>query len=322
MEITKNINILFSSIGRRVELVQLAKRALNDSGYNGKIVGIDIDKKAPALYFCDESYIVPECDSDEFIENIIQISNENNISIIIPTIDTELPFLSRNKDYIESKTKAILMISDKKVIETFYDKRMTSKFFKEFGIITPQIYNEIDDIDNFPVITKPVTGSASAGIIKASKKSELFFIKDKSDYIIQEYINGDEITIDVLYDFKGNIISIGMRKRIRIRGGEVQIGETVFNNDILENIKIISKHLRFRGGVTFQVFVNEKNIFFIECNPRFGGGLPFTIIAGADFIKYLIMLLVDEKPSVILGEDYKQGLIFSRYDQSIVIEND
>ncbi len=322
METTKNVNILFSSIGRRVELVQLAKKALIDSKNKGKIIGIDIDKNAPALYFCDESYIVPECDNDEFIENIIQICNENEVSLIIPTIDTELPFLSRNKDYIESKTNAILMISDKRVIETFYDKRMTNKFFKEIGIITPKIYNKIEEINDFPVIAKPITGSASTGIIKVMNKPELVFIKDRKDYIIQECINGDEITIDVLYDFKGNIISIGMRKRIRIRGGEVQIGETLFNNDILENIKIISKHLDFKGGVTFQAFTNDKGVFFIECNPRFGGGLPFTIIAGANFIKYLIMLLDNKNPSIILGKDYKQGLIFSRYDQSIVIDDD
>ena len=91
---------------------------------------------------------------------------------------------------------------------------------------------------------------------------------------------------------------------------------------ILENIKVISKHLDFKGGVTFQAFMNDKGIFFIECNPRFGGGLPFTIIAGANFIKYLIMLLDNRNPSIILGKDYKQGLIFSRYDQSIVIEDD
>ena len=59
------MKILFTSVGRRVELMQAFRKAADELKSSGElkddltIIGADITDTAPALYFCDETRIVP-----------------------------------------------------------------------------------------------------------------------------------------------------------------------------------------------------------------------------------------------------------------------
>ena len=51
------VNVLFTSIGRRVELIKAWKIAYADLGINGQIIGTDIDRLAAASNFVDSFHI-------------------------------------------------------------------------------------------------------------------------------------------------------------------------------------------------------------------------------------------------------------------------
>lgn len=53
------VNVLFTSVGRRMELLRAFKRAYANLGLSGHIVAVDIDPLAPALQEADRPYIVP-----------------------------------------------------------------------------------------------------------------------------------------------------------------------------------------------------------------------------------------------------------------------
>ncbi|MCD6155504.1 MAG: hypothetical protein J7J32_00410 [Candidatus Atribacteria bacterium] len=53
------INILVTSAGRRVELVQQFIKAKESKNISGKIVCADMSALAPALYFADKAYTIP-----------------------------------------------------------------------------------------------------------------------------------------------------------------------------------------------------------------------------------------------------------------------
>ena len=61
------VNILFTSIGRRVELINHWKKAYADLGLNGQIFGTDIDPLAAASNFVDSFHIVPPSRHKDFI---------------------------------------------------------------------------------------------------------------------------------------------------------------------------------------------------------------------------------------------------------------
>jgi len=73
LHVNSMINILFTSVGRRVELIQQWQLALKENKIVGGIIGTDIDALAPALQYVSERFIVPKTKSDKFITRIIEI---------------------------------------------------------------------------------------------------------------------------------------------------------------------------------------------------------------------------------------------------------
>ena len=63
-----------------------------------------------------------------------------------------------------------------------------------------------------------------------------FELAQDKNYIFQEYKQGDEYTVDVFIDKKGNVISIVPRLRIEVRAGEVNKAKTIKDKDIIDAI--------------------------------------------------------------------------------------
>jgi carbamoyl-phosphate synthase large subunit len=71
-----SVNVLFTSAGRRVELLRAFKRAYADLGLSGNIVAVDIDPLASALQEADRSYIVPRISDPAYIPTLIGICRQ------------------------------------------------------------------------------------------------------------------------------------------------------------------------------------------------------------------------------------------------------
>lgn len=318
------INILILSAGRRVELVKCFKEAAKIKRIESNIVTADISKTAPATYFGDKNYTIPKIGDDGYIEAVINICNKENIMLVIPTIDTELKILSENKKLIEKETNAKILISDKKVIDICINKKNTNKFFEENGFGIPkEIKNS--DIENrnykFPLFIKPIDGSSSINAFKVNNEKQLLFFKDYIDNpIIQEFIEGTEYTIDAFIDFDGNPITIVPRERIATRAGEISKGKIVKDRELINEVKKVIEVLKPIGHITFQCMKAKDGIKFIEINPRFGGGAPMSIKAGANSPLNLYRLLLNEK--LTYNEDFNENILALRFDDSIFLNND
>ena len=137
--------------------------------------------------------------------------------------------------------------------------------------------------------------------------------------IIQERIEGNEYTVDVCMDFEGNVISIVPRIRIATRSGEISKGKIDKNNHVIEDVKRLMQTLKPIGHITVQCFLTKDNVIkYIEINPRFGGGAPMSFYAGANSPEFLLRMLNGEELSYYEG--FQDGLVFSRFDDSILID--
>ena len=75
------------------------------------------------------------------------------------------------------------------------------------------------------------------------------------------------------------------------------------------------------GVITLQLLLtNNKQIKFVEINPRFGGGAPLSIKAGANFPKWILQELSGKKPNIRF-DSFKDNLIMLRYDSEVWLEN-
>ncbi|HHV94901.1 MAG TPA: ATP-grasp domain-containing protein [Clostridiaceae bacterium] len=316
------LNVLILSAGRRVELIQCFQKAAQKLNIRSKIVAADCSDTAPALYFADKKYKVPRIFDPNYISSIIDICVIENISLVVPTIDTDLLLLSKNKKNIEEKTNAKVLISDEKVIEICRDKIKTHKFLEENNFGVPKMYTEkeleSDDV-KYPLFIKPKSGSSSINAFKVNNKDELdFYRRMIKEPIVQEFVEGEEYTVDVFVDFEGNVITVVPRLRIATRGGEISKGKIIKDREIIDDVIRLIKTLKPIGHVTVQLMKTKEGIKYIEINPRFGGGAPMSIQSGADSCENIYRILMGQELSY--NENYRENIIFLRFDSSICID--
>lgn len=320
----KEINVLILSAGRRVELIQCFKRASNELSIQSNIIAVDSSSLSPALYIADRFYIIPKIDDISYLSKLIEICKYEKISIIIPTIDPELPFLAINKDLIEMKTGSKVLISSREVIETFGSKLQAYNYFVKNNIPTTNNISLVD-INNgtvsFPLFIKPNRGSSSLNAYKINNINELeLYTKIIPDFILQEFIEGEEYTVDAFLDFQSNIISVVPRLRISTRSGEILKGKTIRDESIIDFVKKILIKIKPIGQITIQLFKTQTCMKIIEINPRFGGGAPMSIFAGANSPKFIYQLIMGDK--INYTNDFRDNMTFLRYDQTLVLNNE
>lgn len=315
------MNVLLTSVGRRVKVVQFFKENLEEEDF---LFCADLDPTAPALYFADKPLLLEPAGSEKYIRNLIKICKEYEIDLVIPFIDPELEILAAHKNEMIAKCKTLVLISDPEIVKIGSDKLLTWKFFKSNGIPTPNTWTKRDFMvvpnSEFPVILKPRFGSASKGIKICNTKDEVEFYtkKEEEDFIIQEIISGSEITLDVLCDTKSCCLSVVPRKRLKVRAGEVERGMTIESQELIYlSIKIVEL-LKPVGPINIQCFLTEKGPVFTEINPRFGGGYPLSYYAGANFPKMILDFVSGKQIEPIVGI-YERNLLMLRYDDAVVI---
>ena len=317
------MKILFTGIGRRIELVQAFRQAALNLNIELKIFGADMAGTAPALAFCDFTRKICGMKEPQYIDELLDICKTDNIDIVIPTIDTDLLVLAHSKDKFE-KIGTKVLISSPDMIAICRDKNYTADFFISCGVRAPKTYNDYKKYpDIYPCFIKPKDGSSSINAFKVNDYEELGVYAEKiKDYVIQPFISGKEYTVDIFCDFDGNPIYITPRERIAVRAGEVLKTQIFMDETLIQESKKIIEKFRPCGPMTVQVIRqnNTNEDYFIEINPRYGGGAPLSMKAGARSAEAMLRLLNGEHLTYKTNAA-SDGAIYSRFDQSVCISS-
>lgn len=319
----KKISILFTSVGRRVELVQAFSSAAKKIGVELCLCGADLSEVAPALYFCNKKIVSPRISDPGYIDFLLSVCEEYKVDMLIPTIDTDLLLLSQNRTRFEAIGTKVL-IADEDKVAVCRNKKLTADYFSKCGLKSPKPVDDYREYSGgFPAFIKPKDGSSSIDAYKINSENELeSFSRKVKDYIIQPFISGREYTIDIFCDYRGNPVFITPRERLATRSGEVLKTKIVKDSTMIAEAKAIIADFKPRGPITVQLIREETTgtDYFIEINPRFGGGAPLSIKAGADSAEAAIRLALDEE---LCYHDTAaaDGSVFSRYDQCVCISH-
>lgn len=312
------IKILFTGVGRRIELLQAFRNAALVLDKEIKIYGADMAGTAPALAYCDYSRRVVAMKDEGYIDNLLEICQEDEIDLLIPTIDTDLLVLAENKERFEAiGTRVMISAPDK--IQICRDKNNTSQFFVDRGLHAPMPVNDWKVYKaGYPAFIKPKDGSSSINAFKVENEEELrTYAAQIEDYIVQPFVSGHEYTIDIFCDWDGEPISIVPRERLQVRAGEVLKTRIDLDQTMIEESKALCSAFKPCGPMTVQLIRDDAGVdWFIEINPRFGGGAPLSMKAGARSAEAILKLLDGEDVG-----DYEiaDGAIYSRFDQSVCI---
>ncbi len=312
-------NILITSAGRRVSLVRNFQDTLKQFNKDGKVFTTDMNPNLSSACQISDGFLkVPRVNDESYLGILKDFCITNKISIVIPTIDTELSILAKvKKEFLDNGI--FIAISSKDICDTFYLKDKTEQFFIDNNTDTPKNINDIKTC-NYPVFAKLNNSSCSIGAqMVYSYEVACELVKKDKNYIFQEFIKGDEYTVDTFIEKNNNVISIVPRQRLEVRAGEVSKAKAVKDKSIIEAIKNLSKKLNGAYGcITIQLFKTDDNrIVFIEINPRFGGGYPLSALSGANFAEYLIKDYLDM--NLEYNENWIDGNIMLRYDAEVII---
>lgn len=314
----KTFRILFTGVGRRVELMQAFRQAANRLNVILKLYGADMAGTAPALAFCDFTRKVCGMRDADYIPQLLRICEADHIDLLIPTIDTDLLVLSQNAEkFDEIGTK--VLISKPEKIAICRDKNYTADFFEFCGLKAPRTVNDYQRYNGpYPCFIKPKDGSSSINAFKVENESELkVYAEQIGDYIVQPFIEGTEYTVDIFCDYEGNPLFITPRIRVAVRAGEVLKTEIAMDEKIIEECRKLIAGFQPCGPMTVQLIRQNKtdDDYYIEINPRFGGGAPLSMKAGARSAEAILKLLFGEK--VDYSDVIDDGAVYSRFDQSV-----
>ena len=317
----KELRILFTGVGRRIELIQAFRQAALHLGINLKLYGADMAGTAPALTYCDFTRKVCGMGEPEYIRQLLEICKEDHIDLLIPTIDTDLLILSKNVQEFEKEGTKVLVSKPEK-IAVCRDKNYTADFFESCGLKAPRTFNNYKKYSGeYPCFIKPKDGSSSINAFKVNDLGELEVYAEKiGDYIVQPYIEGKEYTIDIFCDFDGNPIYITPRERVAVRAGEVLKTKICMDDRMIQESRKLIEKFRPCGPMAVQLIrqdVTEED-YFIEINPRFGGGSPLSMKSGARSAEAILKMLSGER--IEYEEPQWNGAVYSRFDQSVCID--
>lgn len=298
------MNILLTSAGRRSYLVKYFQEAWKGKGL---VHASNLIKDATSLFYADKYLITPHIHDEKYIPFLLDYCKKHEISVIITLFDIDLPVLAENRQKFEDENITIL-VSDLDVISICNDKWKTNKFISDLGLGFAKteltIANCVDKLQTkemaFPLIMKPRWGMGSIGIYTAYTFDDMMALKKiiqeqiritylryeslqtpEEMIMYQEFIEGQEYGLDIINDLDGNYLTTLVKKKLAMRSGETDAATTL-NHPELEAIgEKIGTALKHVGILDVDVMEKDGDFYVIEMNARFGGGYPFSHLAGA-----------------------------------------
>ena len=301
------------------------RRALSELGLTGRLLAADLAPISAACRLADVALGVPRADSEEYIPALLRIVADHQVGLLVPVTDLDLLDLARHRERF-AELGCTVMIASEATIRVCRDKSATAELIRRAGL--PEIHTttlaEFRDRPFYPCFVKPVSGSASIGAARIEGAGELdvHVAKFGPELIVQECAAGQELTIDVYRDRRGVVRSVVPRLRLAVRSGEVEKGVTVADP------AVIDATLKLAGvlGDLWGVFCcqcrrdgDDAPPQFFEINPRFGGGAPLSIAAGANLPLYLLQEVLGRDVTAEVGQ-FTANLVMLRYDQSAFVQ--
>jgi carbamoyl-phosphate synthase large subunit len=316
-------SVLVSSAGRRVQLVRYFQRALADLGIRGKLITTDMNPDwSAASRLSDAAFKAPKVSSPEYASFLTALVKREGVRLIIPTNDLELLVLCGLRDELQS-LGCTAVVSDIDLVRISRDKRKSNEWFRTIGCEPPRALDK--NALTYPCFVKPFDGSMSMGArALLSPASVSADVMTDARLMFLEYLapsQFDEYTIDAYYDRGGVLRCFVPRKRLEVRSGEISKGIALRGKTYDYLAPRLARVTGARGCLTFQFFASKAEDRWVasELNARFGGGIPLTYGAGANYPEWLLR-------EYILGdrvEDFdgwKDRTAMVRYDDDVIFE--
>ncbi len=318
------ITMMLTSAGRRVELLQAFRQSAAAMGVRLRIIACDAEPAmSAACHVADVAFAVPPADRDDYVAAVLDIAVRERVRLVVPTIDPELLPLARASAAFAGQGIHV-SVSDEALIAIARDKQHTAEFLRSAGIRSPR--SALLDVARAdpaawpgPLFLKPVHGSAGRGVRPIASLAAMDGVAQDELMLVQALLEGPEYTVNCYFDLDGKLCSVVPHRRLKVRAGEVEKGQTCRHMGLLAMARQLAGVLPGpRGALCFQAIIGadgEPSMF--EINARFGGGYPLAHRAGAPFARWLLEDVLG-RPSTA-SDNWTEGLTMLRHDVSVFV---
>lgn len=283
------INILVFPCGSEIGLD--IYHALKYSRFFHLIGGSSVDDHGKFVF---DDYIgnIPSIYDYNFISEIKKIVKEREIKLIYPSMDSVIAELMKHENDLGCK----IVSSPLETTLISLSKELTYKTLDE-TVRIPKEYSLNDKDIPFPVFVKPIVGYGSRGTKLISNYDELLlYLSGKEDqYLILEYLPGNEYTVDCFTDRHGQLRYSAARRRNRIKNGiSVNTSFVKDQRPFLDISSKINETLKFRGAWFYQVKEDSfGNLCLMEIASRIGGSSLLTSSIGVNLALLSVFDILD-----------------------------
>ncbi|GEM_PF-67185 len=245
-------------------------RSLSCSRHIELFGATSLERDAGCFLFRNYFTGLPFVNEEAFLPQFCKLLEELEIDYVFPAHDTAGLFLIEHQRELPCK----VLMSPAKTCRICRDKQKTYDHFK--GVIpVPGVFHRENEVQQFPVFLKPRVGEGSKGVFLVKTKRELSgILENKKDLLILEYLPGKEYTVDCFTDYRGNLIFVGARERIRVSHGISVDTRVVTDKRFNQIARVINGHLRLRGAWFFQMKERAHGeLVLLEIAPRVSGGM-------------------------------------------------
>ena len=313
--------------------VPVIRGAKESATFEVRVIGLVYENLEPGIYMeglCDRIFQIPypSSGSNDLIERIEEIHQQEKIDVLIPNFDAELFSFMKNEERLRNQGIHTFLPSLKQFQER--DKDKLPEYGKKYGVKVPGSINmgslgqisEVEDKFDYPVMIKGQFYDAYVANDKEQVRHAFHKISAKWGFpvIAQEFVKGTEVNVIALGDGQGNTIAaVPMRKQYITDKGKAWGGITLADDKMMELTRTLIHKTKWKGGMELELIkTNGGEYYLIEINPRIPAWVYLAVGAGQNIPEALIKLALDVKVEPMT--DYKIGKMFVRYSYDAIVD--
>lgn len=240
---------------------------------------------------------IPKAGSHKYRDGLICLAEKTGARVIMPVFFPEVVAHWRN----DLPSSVILATETEEKLSLLDNKVTASSLAGECGVPQPEIYASAEEVRNFPCVFKRATGLGGSAVYFPKTRAALDNLLAKAGrrnpYLIMDFIEGYDCSVDAIR-FGDYFEAVAYRILLPKQKGFSYVRMTVPAPELIEYARTILEKADYNGvcGMDFRVG-RDGRAYFLECNPRFSGGLRSTLGAGLNLPYLLYQLYTGETPS-------------------------
>lgn len=296
-------------------------RALRD---RYRIIAADMDPLAVGLYLVPpaDRLLLPRGDDPSFVPVLLQEARTRGADLVIPTVDVELAGVSAAASDFASNAIAVL-VETPATLDRCLDKWALVQVCAASVRVPATVLLDRETTSGqiaalgTPFIIKPCRGAGGRGFAVVESEAMLVDVHRDGTQILQEFLPGEEFSIDVLARPDGHVVASVPRRRDKVDSGIAVAGVTMKEESLVNFGRSVAEAVGVVGVVNVQALrAVDGTPALLEVNPRFPGTMALTIIAGVDMPNLAVAAAFGELiPDSV---DFKEVAVVRHWDEVMV----